>query len=71
MTVFLSSFGQAHLASAQALAGLSLELSGAMGKRTRFQSKDTAQLVLRVAMTTDRGEEHEGGEKGELYAARA
>ena len=37
-----------------------------MGKRTRFQSKDTAQLVLRVTTTGGGEKKLEGVERGEL-----
>lgn len=42
------SIAHEHFMSAQKTAGLSIELSGAMGKRTRFQQEAKAQIVLRV-----------------------
>ena len=39
---------QVHVSSAQEVLGLSIDLSGALGKRTKFQVKETAQLVLTV-----------------------
>jgi tetratricopeptide (TPR) repeat protein len=43
--------------------GLKMELRGAMGKRTKFQEKDLAQLLLSVTSTRRRGEEEEGEER--------
>ena len=37
---------QEHVAAAQSWAGLTLELDGALGVRTRFQTTPVAQLVL-------------------------
>ena len=46
---------QVHTDSAQRVLGLSVELSGALGKRTRYQEKELAQLLLTVSTpTTDR-----------------
>ncbi|XP_066281764.1 tetratricopeptide repeat protein 27-like [Branchiostoma lanceolatum] len=39
---------QEHFSTAAKLAQLQVELTGAMGKRTRFQQEDKAQLVLQV-----------------------
>lgn len=40
--------GRNHFANAKALIGLTAELSGAMGKRTKYQMQDFAQLLLEV-----------------------
>ncbi|XP_062501090.1 tetratricopeptide repeat protein 27-like isoform X2 [Corticium candelabrum] len=40
---------QEHLLSAKTLCGLKINLTGALGKRTRYQEKSTAQLVLEVS----------------------
>ena len=45
----LSIFPQSHLKLARQSAGIGLELSGAMGKRTKFQQAETAQLILKVS----------------------
>ena len=39
---------QKHFTKAEELARLTFALSGALGKRTRFQQQDTAQLFLQV-----------------------
>ena len=36
---------------AQETIGISLKLGGALGKRTKFQQTDTAQLLLQVSQT--------------------
>ncbi|KAJ8309447.1 hypothetical protein KUTeg_014321 [Tegillarca granosa] len=41
-----------HFNAAKKMSGLTLELSGAMGKRTRFQEENKAQLVLMVSRET-------------------
>ena len=35
------------------MTGLDLEISGALGKRTTFQTKDTSQLIVRASSTTE------------------
>lgn len=42
-----------HFRTANKVAGLSLELTGVMGKRTRFQQESKSQLVLKVSRDTD------------------
>ncbi|KAK7477463.1 hypothetical protein BaRGS_00031287 [Batillaria attramentaria] len=44
-----------HVTQARKLAGLEVELTGALGKRTRFQQEHTAQLLVKV--TRDQGEQ--------------
>lgn len=44
-----------HITQARKLAGLQVELTGALGKRTRFQQEHTAQLLVKV--TRDQGEQ--------------
>ena len=39
---------QEHFARAKELAGMTFVLTGALGKRTKFQQQDTAQLLLQV-----------------------
>ncbi|XP_033735526.1 tetratricopeptide repeat protein 27-like isoform X3 [Pecten maximus] len=53
-TMFYYEYSMAHehFMSAKKTAGLSVELSGAMGKRTRFQEDAKAQLVLKVQKDT-------------------
>lgn len=41
--------GREHITQACKMAGLNVELGGALGKRTRFQEEHKAQLVLRVS----------------------
>lgn len=45
-----------HFNTAKKLSGINVELTGAMGKRTRFQVDDTAQLLLEVTRCTDNTE---------------
>lgn len=42
-----------HLECAQSLAGLTLDLQGAMGKRTKYQHVEKAQLYLNVQISKD------------------
>lgn len=42
-----------HLECAQRLAGLKLNLEGAMGKRTKYQQEEKAQLYLKIEMEKD------------------
>ncbi|CAG5121757.1 unnamed protein product, partial [Candidula unifasciata] len=49
-----------HFDSARKISGIQVKLTGAMGKRTRFQESDTAQLVLQVLK--ENTEEQENGE---------
>lgn len=42
-----------HINTARKLSGLSIELTGAMGRRTRFQESDRAQLLLKVTRDTE------------------
>lgn len=51
MLVYLIDFftQQAFLKQAQEKSGLYVNLTGALGRRTRFQEFDTAQLVLEAA----------------------
>lgn len=53
-TMFYYEYSQAHehFMSAKKTAGLSIELTGAMGKRTKFQQEAKAQLVLKVQKDT-------------------
>lgn len=44
---------EAHLERAQSIAGLTLELKGAMGKRTKYQQVEKAQLYLKTKMNKD------------------
>ena len=47
---------QRHLDEALQLANITLRLTGALGKRTKFQQDSTAQLVLEVATTGSEGD---------------
>lgn len=42
-----------HLERAQRMAGLRLNLEGAMGKRTKYQQEEKAQLYLKIEMDKD------------------
>ncbi|ELU10624.1 hypothetical protein CAPTEDRAFT_228317 [Capitella teleta] len=42
------SLSSEHFTAARQLSNLTIELTGAMGKRTRFQEKEVSQLVLRI-----------------------
>ncbi|XP_071633048.1 tetratricopeptide repeat protein 27-like [Temnothorax longispinosus] len=42
-----------HLERAQSIAGLRLNLEGAMGKRTKYQREEKAQLYLKIEMDRD------------------
>lgn len=42
-----------YLENAQSIAGLTLNLEGAMGKRTKYQREEKAQLYLKVEMNKD------------------
>lgn len=42
-----------YLECAQSIAGLTLNLEGAMGKRTKYQQEDKAQLYLKVEINKD------------------
>lgn len=61
--------GKKLFLQAKEISGLFLEVSGAQGKRTKFQSKATAQLVVRATSVKEAGEilsvarEHEEQEK--------
>jgi tetratricopeptide (TPR) repeat protein len=46
--------GKKYFAQAQLVSGLTTELSGAMGKRTKFQQDDHAQLFLRTESSLHR-----------------
>lgn len=46
---------EVHLSMAKKLAGLEVDLTGALGKRTRFQTEDRAQLFLKVERTEGSG----------------
>lgn len=45
---------QVHLTLAQQFAGIDINLSGALGRRTKFQDRDIAQLL--VTVTKQNGE---------------
>lgn len=60
MTVLLP---QVHVSAAQEAVGLRIELSGALGKRTKYQEKEVAQMRLVVNTASDRGDR--AVEKGE------
>lgn len=42
------SLAQSHVVQAQQLSGLVLEMTGVLGRRTRWQAFDTPQLVLKA-----------------------
>lgn len=42
-----------HLTTAQEILGLNYELIGKLGKRTKFQEKEIAQLTLRISLSKD------------------
>ena len=42
-----------HLECAQKIAGLKLNLEGAMGKRTKYQQEEKPQLYLKIEMNKD------------------
>lgn len=52
VTVLLA---QVHVSSAREAVGLRVELSGALGKRTKYQEKDVAQMRLVVDKASERG----------------
>ena len=47
--VCMSHIMQSHFEAALRVSHISTELTGVMGKRTRFQQKDIAQLILKVS----------------------
>ncbi|KAF2884216.1 hypothetical protein ILUMI_21951 [Ignelater luminosus] len=49
-TIFKS---RIHLETAKSILGISYELQGKLGKRTKFQEKDLAQLMLHVTLNDD------------------
>lgn len=54
MTVLLA---QVHVSAAQEAVGLRVELSGALGKRTKYQEKEVAQMRLVVDTASERGDQ--------------
>ena len=45
------------MSSSRKAVGLSVELTGALGKRTKYQTEETAQLLLSVTSASDGGGE--------------
>ena len=66
----IHSFSQHHLHTAGKLAGISSSLTGVLGKRTRFQQEDIAQLLLEVTTTIQEGEEEEEEEEEDVQRRR-
>ncbi|XP_061601596.1 tetratricopeptide repeat protein 27 isoform X2 [Cololabis saira] len=57
LTYYEYQSAQEHMRKAQELSGLDINVTGALGKRTRFQEKFLAQLILEVKR--DAGDERE------------
>ncbi|XP_012233056.1 tetratricopeptide repeat protein 27 [Linepithema humile] len=49
----ITQHSEKHLEEAQNIAGLTLNLEGAMGKRTKYQQKEKAQLYLKVEINKE------------------
>ena len=48
---------QVHVSGALEAVGLRVELSGALGKRTKYQEKEMAQMRLVVDTASERGDQ--------------